>query len=47
MAAKLMQKNSRLFEVQVSGKLVHEDYEHFVPEFERLVKQHGKIRCSR
>ena len=34
----------KLLEVQVSGKLVHEDYKHFVPEFERLVKQNGKIR---
>ena len=30
--------------VYVSGKLVKEDYEHFVPEFERLVRQHGKLR---
>ena len=45
MAAKLTQKkDGRLLEVQVSGRLVHEDYQHLVPEFERLVKQHGKIR---
>jgi hypothetical protein len=31
-------------EVKVSGKLVDEDYQRFVPEFERLVAQHGKIR---
>ena len=30
--------------VHVSGKLVKADYEHFVPEFERLVQQHGKLR---
>ncbi|MDI1314755.1 STAS/SEC14 domain-containing protein [Prosthecobacter sp.] len=30
--------------VHVSGKLVTEDYEHFVPEFERLVGVHGKLR---
>ncbi|MEP6672558.1 MAG: STAS/SEC14 domain-containing protein [Chthoniobacter sp.] len=28
----------------MSGKLAHEDYLHFVPEFERLIKQHGKLR---
>ena len=28
----------------VSGKLTKADYEHFVPEFERLVRQHGKLR---
>ncbi|MGK0186294.1 MAG: hypothetical protein ACI9R3_002077 [Verrucomicrobiales bacterium] len=30
--------------VHVSGKLAKEDYEHFVPEFERLVGLHGKLR---
>lgn len=45
MAIKLMETNDgKVLEVQVSGKLAHEDYQHFVPEFERLVKQHGKIR---
>ncbi len=29
--------------VHVSGKLVKEDYERFVPEFERLVQQLGKL----
>jgi hypothetical protein len=33
----------KVLEVQVSGKLAHEDYQHFVPEFERLIKEHGKI----
>jgi len=45
MAAGLTQKKEgRVLEVAVSGKLAHADYERFVPEFERLVKQHGKIR---
>ena len=30
--------------VHVSGKLTKADYEKFVPEFERLVTQHGKLR---
>ena len=30
--------------VHVSGKVVKADYDHFVPEFERLVRQHGKPR---
>ncbi|MEO8429409.1 MAG: STAS/SEC14 domain-containing protein, partial [Verrucomicrobiota bacterium] len=37
-------KDGKVLEVQVTGKLTHQDYQHFVPEFERLVKQHGKIR---
>jgi hypothetical protein len=45
MAIQLTEKNGgKVLEVHVSGKLAHEDYQHFVPEFERLVKQHGKIR---
>ena len=30
--------------IQVSGKLVKADYEQFVPEFERLIAQHGALR---
>ena len=30
--------------VKLSQKLTKEDYGHFVPELNRLVKQHGKIR---
>jgi hypothetical protein len=33
----------KVLEVQVTGKLTHADYQHLVPAFERLVKQHGKI----
>ena len=45
MAITLAEKNGgKTLEVRVSGKLIHEDYQQFVPEFERLVKQHGKIR---
>jgi hypothetical protein len=38
------ENDSKLLGVQVSGKLTSADYEHFVPEFERLVEQHGKLR---
>jgi hypothetical protein len=30
--------------LKLSGKLAKEDYERFVPEIERLIKQHGKLR---
>nr|WP_296902058.1 STAS/SEC14 domain-containing protein [Polaromonas sp.] len=30
--------------VHVNGKLVKEDYENFVPEFDRLARGHGKLR---
>jgi stage II sporulation SpoAA-like protein len=45
MAIKLEEKaGGRMLEVFLTGKLVKEDYETFVPAVERLVKQHGKIR---
>jgi hypothetical protein len=28
----------------VSGTLAAAEYEHFVPEFDRLVRQHGRVR---
>ena len=30
--------------VKMSDNLTMDDYEHFVPELDRLIKQHGKIR---
>ncbi len=36
--------SSNVVRVTVSGKLTTEDYELFVPEVERLIEEHGKIR---
>jgi len=45
MAVQVNEENEgRVLIVHVSGKLTTEDYEHFVPEVERLVAKHGKIR---
>lgn len=45
MAVKLQERQEgKVLEVQVSGKLADADYRQFVPEFERLVQQHGKLR---
>ena len=30
--------------VHITGHLVKKDYQQFVPEFERLLRQHGKLR---
>ena len=44
MPIKLNEENGgKRLAVHVSGKLIKEDYEHFVPEFERLVREHGKL----
>ncbi len=37
-------ESDKFIKVHVSGKLTKEDYAHFVPEVERLIEQHGKIR---
>jgi hypothetical protein len=45
MAIALTERNDgKVLDVTVSGKLCHEDYRRFVPEFERLLAKHGKIR---
>jgi hypothetical protein len=45
MAIRLKEEDGgNLIVVHVSGKLEAADYEHFVPEFEKLVRQHGKLR---
>ncbi len=38
------ENGGKMLAVHVAGKLAKADYEHFVPEFERLVRQHGKLR---
>ena len=37
------QHGGNLLAVHITGKLVKADYEHFVPEFERLFREHGKL----
>ena len=34
--------DSRVVEVQLSGKIRKEDYERFAPEMDRLIRQHGE-----
>jgi len=38
------ENGGKVLVIHISGKLVKADYEHFVPEFERLVLLHGKLR---
>ena len=45
MTIRLEEENGgKLLVVHVSGKLAKADYEQFMPEFERLVRAHGKLR---
>ncbi len=38
------ENGGKILAVRVSGKLVKADYEYCVPKFERLLRQHGKLR---
>ena len=38
------ENGGKMLAIHVSGKLEKEDYEHLVPEFERFLRQHGKLR---
>lgn len=38
------ENNGTLLTIHVTGTLIKEDYEEFVPAFDRLVRQHGKLR---
>ena len=36
-------EKGRILEILASGKLSEEDYKKFIPEVERLIREHGKI----
>jgi hypothetical protein len=38
------ESGGKVLAIHVRGKLAKKDYEHFVPEFERLARQHGRLR---
>ena len=45
MSVELREENDgKILVIHVTGKLAKEDYEHFVPEVDRLVQKHGRIR---
>jgi hypothetical protein len=45
MAVNLREEHGgKVLAVDLSGKLTKEDYQKFVPEIERLIRQHGKLR---
>jgi hypothetical protein len=44
MAILTQPRGGNLVEIEMSGKLHREDYEHFMIEFDRLVKTLGKLR---
>ena len=41
----LSRGSARVFGMKLSGKVLHKDYERFVPMLEKLIQEHGTIRC--
>ncbi len=39
-----MHEEGKILEIKLTGKLTKEDYTHFLPVVERLIKEHGKLR---
>ena len=37
--------SGKVFGMKVSGKLLHQDYQQFVPRLEKLIEEQGSIRC--
>ena len=45
MTIQLSEENGgKLLTIHVTGKLIKDNYDEFVPAFERLVQRHGKLR---
>ncbi|HBO43896.1 MAG TPA: hypothetical protein DD670_08195 [Planctomycetaceae bacterium] len=41
----LPQSTSNVVALRVNGKLVHEDYQQFIPQLEQVIQQYGSMRC--
>ena len=41
----LDQRSGKVFAMRLSGKLLHQDYQKFVPILEKRIEQHGSVRC--
>ena len=41
----LEKSSGKVVGMKVSGTLVHENYAQFVPKLEKLIEEHGSIRC--
>jgi hypothetical protein len=41
----LSRSSGKVFGMKVGGKLQHEDYERFIPMLEKLIQEHGTVRC--
>jgi hypothetical protein len=41
----LDQSTGNVFAMRLSGKILHRDYQQFVPMLEKTIEEHGSVRC--
>ena len=41
----LNESTEKVLAIQLSGKLLHRDYQQFVPMLEKRIEEHGSVRC--
>jgi hypothetical protein len=41
----LSQSTEKILAIQLSGELLHQDYQQFVPILEKRIEEHGSVRC--
>ena len=41
----LDQSTGNVFAMRLSGKILHRDYQQFVPMLEKQIEEHGSVRC--
>jgi hypothetical protein len=41
----MSRSSGKVFGMKFSGRLLHRDYREFVPKLEKLIADHGSIRC--
>ena len=37
--------SDKVFAMRVSGKILHQDYQQFIPLVEKQIETHGSVRC--
>ena len=41
----LPRSSDKVLGLKISGKLLHADYQKFIPMLEKMIEEHGKFRC--
>ena len=41
----IIKRDEDIIEIAVDGKILHDDYQRVLPEFENIIARHGSMRC--